>query len=968
MKTRLLLAFLLSIVAGLQSMRAQEAYACYTSGNTTLTFYYDNLRSSRSGTTYDLNADYLPDWYTDGTKTNVTKAVFDTSFANARPTSTYGWFAEMANLQSIEGMEYLNTSEVTTMYGMFYYCPSLTSLNLSHFNTSKVTSMYAMFYSCESLTILDVSSFNTFKVTNMYLMFIYCFSLKTIYVGSGWSTAAVTSSDYMFYDCTRLIGGQGTTYDENHVDASYANVDGGTSNPGYFTDKNTPYACYTSENTTLTFYCDNLRSSRTGVTYDLNYGNDAPAWYDDGIKASVTKVVFDASFAEARPTSTIGWFFQMENLQSIEGMEYLNTSEVTNMTNMFHGCESLTNLDVSHFNTGKVTRMWGMFQWCRALTSLDLSSFNTSKVTNMSHMFYACQLLKTIYVGNGWSTAAVTDSEKMFYLCTSIVGGAGTKYIGVRVDARYAHIDGGTSNPGYFTGKNALCAYACYTSENTTLTFYYDNLRDSRSGTTYSLNSGTDYPGWKFDGTNANVTKVVFDTSFANARPTSTYDWFGVMENLQSIEGMEYLNTSEVTNMGEMFNGCASLASLDLSSFNTRKVNVMSRMFYACTSLTSLDVSSFNTSNVTNMAEMFYGCIGLTGLDLSSFNTSKVGNMHQMFYYCMALKTIYVGNGWSIAYVTDSEWMFLECTSIVGGAGTVYTGVRVDASYAHIDGGGNNPGYLTDVNSVVLDLWIADIQVTGANKNDLTELVAEMDEEAMERYYGGVMEITFNFGSNTLTLKDAIIRPETGAFGIMSRMQNLNIKLIGENTIAATDALSVNLQRNSGKGVTTFIGNGSLDITSNSNSGAFSTVRDIVIKDGAKITVEGTGDLGFQGSPVMSGGNGPKLTLQGAETVLRAKGGSSGSLVGFSALYMGNTIKIIEPVGAAFIANRGVVMNGSIVANEWVMIADQDYIDGVEDVNVDLNLNDSWYDLQGRKVMNPRKGIYIKNGKKVLVK
>ena len=110
------------------------------------------------------------------------------------------------------------------------------------------------------------------------------------------------------------------------------------------------------------------------------------------------------------------------------------------------------------------------------------------------------------------------------------------------------------------------------------------------------------------------------------------------------------------------------------------------------------------------------------------------------------------------------------------------------------------------------------------------------------------------------------------------------------------------------------------------------------------------------------------MTLQGAETVLRAKGGSGGSLVGFSALYIGNTIKIIEPVGAAFIANRGVVMNGSIVANEWVMIADQDYIDGVEDVNVNLNLNDSWYDLQGRKVTNPRKGIYIKNGKKVLIK
>ena len=58
-------------------------------------------------------------------------------------------------------------------------------------------------------------------------------------------------------------------------------------------------------------------------------------------------------------------------------------------------------------------------------------------------------------------------------------------------------------------------AYACYTSSNTTLTFYYDNLRSSRSGTTYDLNTGDDWPGWRRDGNNASVTRVVFDSSFA---------------------------------------------------------------------------------------------------------------------------------------------------------------------------------------------------------------------------------------------------------------------------------------------------------------------------------------------------------------------------------------------------------------------------------------------------------------------
>ena len=98
------------------------------------------------------------------------------------------------------------------------------------------------------------------------------------------------------------------------------------------------YACYTSSNTTLTFYYDNQRSSRTGTTYDLNTGNYSPGWYTDGINANVTKVVFNSSFADALPTTCHSWFRDMAQLQTIYGLNYLNTSEVTHMVSMFRGC------------------------------------------------------------------------------------------------------------------------------------------------------------------------------------------------------------------------------------------------------------------------------------------------------------------------------------------------------------------------------------------------------------------------------------------------------------------------------------------------------------------------------------------------------------------------------------------------------------------------------------------------------
>ena len=647
-----------------------EAYACYTPGNTTLTFYHDNQRDSRTGTTYNLNTGANnPSWYTDGTYANVTRVVFDPSFAGARPTTTYYWFYEMQNLQTITGLSYLNTSEVNRMSYMFYGCNKFTSLDLSSFNTSKVTIMWAMFHNCTGLTSLDLSSFNTSQVTSMGYMFRSCSRLRTIYVGSDWSTAAVTQSTYMFEGCPSLVGGQGTTYDANHIDKAYAHIDGGPSNPGYFTAADIrTYACYTPGNTTLTFYHDNQRDSRTGTIYNLNTGENTPAWRTDGTNANVTQVVFDPSFANARPTTTYLWFYLMKNLQTITGIEYLNTSEVTNMANMFNSCSKLTSLDLSTFNTSKVTDMRVMFYNCSSLTSLDLSSFNTANVTSMFNMFGSSGSLRTIYVGDDWSTAAVTNSSLMFTNCTSLLGGHGTTYDSSHIDKAYAHVDGGPSDPGYFTAAGTE-AYVVYTPENTTLTFYYDTERSSRPGTTYDLNTGSNDTGWESDETNANVTQVVFDPSFANARPTTTYSWFYNMQNLQTIEGIEYLNTSEVTDMNWMFG--------------------------YCTGLTSLDLSNFNTSKVTSMARMFAYSSNLTSLDLRSFNTSKVTSMTGMFRRCGSLRTIYAGDDWSTAAVTYSQDMFGDDVSLVGGQGTTYDASHIDQAYAHIDGGPSDLGYFT---------------------------------------------------------------------------------------------------------------------------------------------------------------------------------------------------------------------------------------------------------------------------------
>ncbi len=191
------------------------------------------------------------------------------------------------------------------------------------------------------------------------------------------------------------------------------------------------------------------------------------------------------------------------------------------------------------------------------------------------------------------------------------------------------------------------------------------------------------------------IETIIIDPLLVNYKLTACYNLFAGFRNLKRIIGLEYLNTSKVVDMRNMFILCLSLESLDLRGFDTSKVTDMHGMFNGCYHLENLDVSNFDTSNVTDMSCMFGGCEKLTSLNLNSFNTSKVIRMNEMFGNCKNLKTIYVGTGFNTNnLIEEPRGMFNDCLNLVGEKGTTFN-YRVDKTFAKIDEGKDNPGYFT---------------------------------------------------------------------------------------------------------------------------------------------------------------------------------------------------------------------------------------------------------------------------------
>lgn len=300
-----------------------EEYVEYNSTDKSLTFYFDNKRSTREGTIYNLNSgNNYPDWYTDLIDNHivpVTSVVFDNSFVIARPTTTSKWFLNMQNLTSITGIRNLNTSSVTDMSMMFQSCRKLTSIDVAGFDTSNVTTMNQMFDDCVKLVYLDVRNFNTSNVTNMAHMFSGCEDLTNLDV-TGFDTSNVTEIGGMFNGCYDLTNLDVTGFDTSNV-----------------TDMGDLFR-----------YCSSLTSI-------------------DVSTLDTSNVIYMTAMFQASGYTTLD-------------LSTFNTSNVTVMGGMFSHCHDITSINISNFDMTKVvpnsqgTHTHEMFWCCDSLTTLIIDN------------------------------------------------------------------------------------------------------------------------------------------------------------------------------------------------------------------------------------------------------------------------------------------------------------------------------------------------------------------------------------------------------------------------------------------------------------------------------------------------------------------------------------------------------------------------------------------------------------------
>ncbi|MBR1544153.1 MAG: BspA family leucine-rich repeat surface protein [Muribaculaceae bacterium] len=673
----------------------RTAQALWCEGNSTLSFVYppkpfavgdtydgQTVTALWSGEDVTDVGTATPGW--SAYAADVTRVVIDSIFCDVRPTSLNKWFCGMTRLSEIVGLENLNTSQVEFFKDMFADCKLIQTFDLNHFVVGKDDETDRMFSGCDALTTIYCA--NTWNLKEIYSrdMFSGCTSLLgaiAFDAAQTDGTKANPDNGYFTKQWTVTANVEHCTFEVSDsvpftnqpvtiafsIDEPYRltgfTVTGNTSgNEVALTDNGDGTYSFTmpAENVTVgvtlihpeaialwcegnsTLYFDYDYAPAVGDTHDgqvitnvwsgtevTDIGWETPGWY--GYRSSVNKVVFSNNFSVARPTSLYYWFCLMNNLEQIVGLEFLNTSEVTNMNSTFYGCAKLTTLDLNTFDVSKVTNSSSMFRACSALTTIYCD--NTWEIETSDWMFFECENLKGAieyakvlmssknanpingYFTGKWDITVddniehgTVATERTWAYTNEMVtltvspdeGGYGVYKIivtGERTGNEIAARPGEDNTYSFQMPAEAVTVSAVIEPDNEpfvvwcydTKTLYFDYGMAPLVGDTYMGETVTEvWSGSHVDNTANYVPnwhqpyaeRVVFKPSFAAARPNGCASWFQGSENLTEIEGLEYLNTSEVTTMNRMFNRCISLGTLDLNTFDMTNVTDVSYMFF----------------------------------------------------------------------------------------------------------------------------------------------------------------------------------------------------------------------------------------------------------------------------------------------------------------------------------------------------------------------------------------------------
>ena len=788
-----LLLMLISLGASTRC-QAQELgpYTVFDSKTGTLTFYY-----GKSTTTSNC------------TNAEVKKIVIDESYSNYNlGSSLFCMFRNYENVTSIEGLGYINTNDVTDMESMFSLCKSLKSIDVTGFNTSKVTKMAGMFAGCSSLTELDLSSFNTANVKDLYRMFGECTNLTTIYVSKAWkldlnNLTAPYGGMEVFDGCEKLKGK--TKCDGiNNVGAEYATTD-------YYLTSKKGQAVVHVEKPDNWVYNDRLHTLNIGTNLgvllckigkDGEYSTTRPSFTDAGTYTVYYKVEDGDDFKGVSEQSitiniakTPGRFYQepqayyglsysgkeMELVSegiptykketvvvySLDGKTY--STDIPKATNagdytVYYKIREEKNYAATTPKTIKVTiakvknpisimpnstvyngeahpllskpstfegtityTMDGK-DYTEIPTAINAGTYKITCQVEATDNYYEASKVVTVIIQKAFNR--ITQSPSAIYnlvandnpqelisegratsgsLLYSLDGKTYSSSIPTAVDAGeytvYYKVDESENYDAIAPASIKVTiaekkapeptkvAYALLS--NNTLTFYYGEEKPEGA---LSIRTSSDDSNWPVSLCRT-ITNVVFDKSFKEYKPFKTSSWFRDCENLTELSGMDNINTEDLEYMDEMFQFCNNLKSVDFSTFNTSKV--------------------------TNMTRVFWGCENL--------------------------ESVFVGEDWTTSALKKSSDMFGDCFKLYGGKGTAYNADQTDATYAHIDGGANNPGYFTKSGEPAFKKVLASIEISTLPTTEYTEGDAFSAEN-------GKLTLTYNTGDKeTVNLSEATI-------------------------------------------------------------------------------------------------------------------------------------------------------------------------------------------------------------------
>lgn len=365
-----------------------------------------------------------------------------------------------------------------------------------------------------------------------------------------------------------------------------------------------------------------------------------------------------------------GGFQQCSYLERLEGLNTWNTSQATSMANLFNGCGSLTELDLSsfdtsnvtsmenmfknygmdvsdsklkiirgieNFNTSKVTNMTGMFQGQKSLESLDLSSWNTAKVTDMSSMFENCTKLQTIIGLENWNTSSVYTIVNMFKDCKGLSDFPNIQNWNLSNCAKFDGLFYGAGCSGTFRPNWNLANIGYEPTYG--ITSMFRDLNTAKA-TAIDLSNCT-----------IPITQVIGAAGY-------------VFANSPYITEVKLPNNLKVRSIGSWFKGCSRLSSIDMSNVDFSECMDMSAAFKECTNITSITFSdTINISKVNNMGNMFSGCSSLITLDLSNLDVRKVTTFESMCEGCTNLQTVTGIETWTTTNTKISK-MFYNCSSL----------------------------------------------------------------------------------------------------------------------------------------------------------------------------------------------------------------------------------------------------------------------------------------------------------------